>query len=166
MNTPVTCPGCGAPVPDVAEMREHPYIGSAPGCWLLYSEVLAREYGDLRYTPAHQLTVDAYAVQHPGVPERRTAQSVAIHLVGLYLSLERGRGPMELPRLRQRLAAPKRVFPWLAPPDSLGEVTVVDVHGATTPEAHRATVDLWARSAWEAWSPHHAQVRAWADELG
>ena len=166
MSVSVTCPGCRAAVPDVAEMRERPYIGSAPGCWLMYSEVLAREYGDMRYTPAHQLTVDAYAVQHPGVPERRAAQSVAIHLVGLCLSLERERGPIELPRLRQRMAAPKRVFPWLPPPDSLGDVTVVDVHAAETPEAHRVVVDRWARSAWEAWSPHHAQVRAWTDELG
>jgi hypothetical protein len=166
MNASVTCPGCWASVPDVEEMREHPYIGSAPGCWLMYSEVLAREYGDLRYTPAHQLTVDAYAVQHPGVPERRTARSVAIHLVGLCLSLERGRGPIELPRLRQVLAPAKRTFPWLPPPDSPGEVTVVDVHAAEAPDAHRATVGRWARSAWEAWSAHHAQVRAWADELG
>lgn len=166
MRASVICPGCGASVPDVAEMRDDPYIGSAPGCWLLYSEVLAREYGDLRYTPAHQLTVDAYAVQHPGRPERRTARSVAIHLVGLCLSLERERGPIELPRLRQRLAPAKRVFPWLSPPDSLGEVTIVDVHDAENAEGHRATVDRWARSAWEAWSPHHAQVRAWADELG
>ena len=166
MSSTVICPGCGAAVPDVEEMRQHPYIGSAPGCWLLYSEVLAREYGDLRYTPAHQLTVDAYAVQHPGVAERRTAQSVGIHLVGLCLSLERGRGAAELPRLRQRLAAPKRTFPWLTPPTSLGDVTVLDVHAAETPEAHRATVDRWARSAWEAWSPYHEQVRAWADELG
>jgi hypothetical protein len=166
MSAVVTCPGCRASVPEVADIRAHPYIGSAPGCWLLYSELLAREYGDLRYTPAHQLTVDAYAVQHPGVPERRAAQSVAIHLVGLCLSLERERGPIELPRLRQRLAAPKRTFPWLPPPDSLGDVTVVDVHAAETPEGHRATVDRWARSAWEAWSPYHAQVHAWADELG
>ncbi|HEY8922286.1 MAG TPA: DUF5946 family protein [Candidatus Limnocylindria bacterium] len=124
------------------------------------------EYGDLRYTPAHQLTVDAYAVQHPGLPERRTAQSIAIHLVGLCLSLERGRGPMELPRLRQRLAPPRRIFPWLPPPGSLGGVTVADVHATQTPEAHRETVGRWARSAWEAWSPHHSTVRAWADELG
>jgi hypothetical protein len=153
-------------VPDVEEMRRRPDSGSTPGCWLLYSEVLAREYGDFRFTPAHQLTVDAYAVQHPGVPERRSAQSVAIHLVGLCLSLERGRGPAELPRLRQRLAPPKRVFPWLAPPPSVGAVTVVDVHDVGTPEDHRAVVDRWARSAWDAWSPHHEQVRAWADELG
>jgi hypothetical protein len=162
----VICPGCGAAVPDVEETRRHEYVGSAPGCWLLYSEVLAREYGDFRYTPAHQLTVDAYAVQHPGVPERRSARSVAIHLVGLCLTLERGRGPAELPRLRQRLAPPRRTFPWLMPPTSVGELTVLEVHAAEAPEAHRAVVDRWARSAWEAWSSHHAQVRAWADELG
>jgi hypothetical protein len=162
----VVCGGCGATVPDVEETRRHTYSGSAPGCWLLYGEVLAREYGDFRFTPAHQLTVDAYAVQHPGVPERRSAQSVAIHLVGLCLSLERDRGPAELPLLRQRLAPPKRVFPWLAPPPSVGELTVVDVHDAETPEDHRAVVDRWARSAWDAWSPHHEKVRAWADELG
>jgi hypothetical protein len=49
---------------------------------------------------------------------------------------------------------------------SVGEITVLDVHAAQTPEAHRATVDHWARSAWEAWRSHHPQVRAWADELG
>jgi hypothetical protein len=161
----VVCQGCGAMVPDVEETRRRSHANSAPGCWLLYTEVLAHEYGDFRYTPAHELTVDAYAVQHPGVPEPRFTQSIAIHLVGLCLSLERGRGPAELPRLRQRLALPKRVFPWLAPPASLGALTVVDVHATDSPEAHRATVDRWARSAWEAWSPHHLQVHAWADEL-
>jgi len=165
MTVAIQCPGCGALVPEVEEMDRHTYVGSAPGCWLLYSEVLAREYGDIRYTPAHQLTVDAYAVQHPGVEERRSAQSVAIHLVGLCLTLERGRGPLELPRLRQRLAAPKRIFPWLEPPTSRGTLTVVDVHKAATPAEHRERVYEWARSAWEAWAAHHAQVRAWADEL-
>ena len=165
MNRTVTCPGCGALVPEVEDPDRHTYVGSAPGCWLAYSEVLAREYGDIRYTPAHQLTVDTYPVQHPGLPERRSAQSVAIHLVGLCLSLERDRRPLELPRLRQRLAAPKQIFAWLQPPASVGELTVVDIRAAETPEAHRALVDRWARSAWEAWSPHHVQVRAWADEV-
>lgn len=165
MNGSVSCPGCGAAVPDVEETDRHTYMGSAPGCWLAYGEVLAREYGDIRYMPAHQLTVDTYAVQHPGLPERRSAQSVAIHLVGLCLTLERHRGPLELPRLRQRLAAPKRTFPWLQPPPSVGELTVVDIQDTVTPEAHRALVDRWARSAWEAWSSHHAKVRAWAEEV-
>jgi uncharacterized protein DUF5946 len=161
----VACPGCGAVVAEAEEIDRHSHIGSAPGCWLLYTEVLAREYGDIRYTPAHQLTVDTYAVQHPGVPERRSAQSVAIHLVGLCLTLERGRSALELPRLRQRLASPKRVFPWLPPPPSVGALTVLDVHQAATPAEHRGRVEEWAKSAWEAWSPHHSQVRAWADVL-
>jgi hypothetical protein len=165
MTPEVTCPGCGARVADVEEMRRRPYIGSAPGCFLLYSEVLAREYGDFRYTPAHQLTVDAYAVQHPGVPERRAARSVAIHLVGLCLTLERGRGVAELPLLRQRLAPSKRSFPWLEPPASVGELTVVDIHAAATSGAHRSLVDRWAASVWQAWSAYHPQVRAWADEV-
>src|SRR5206468_7823942 len=99
MTGAIACLGCGAVVPDVEESRRRSHTNSAPGCWLLYTEVLAREYGDFRYTAAHELTVDAYAVQHPGVPEPRFAQSVAIHLAGLCLSLERGRGPAELPRL-------------------------------------------------------------------
>ncbi|MDQ2853494.1 MAG: DUF5946 family protein [Chloroflexota bacterium] len=165
MRRAITCPGCGAIVPDVEETRRHTYVGSAPFCWLLYSEVLAREYGDYRYSPVHQLSVDAYAVQHPGVPERRAAQSVAVHLVGLCLTLERGRGAAELPRLRQSLASRKRVFPWLEPPPSVGDLTIVDIHAAETPEAHQDLVATWAGSAWQAWSLHHAQVHAWADEL-
>lgn len=152
-------------MPEVEDTRLHTYVGSAPGCWLLYTEVLAREYGDYRYAPVHQLSVDTYAVQHPGVPERRAAQSVAVHLVGLCLMLERGRGAAELPRLRQSLASRKRVFPWLKPPPSVGDLTIVDIHGAETPETHRDLVARWAASAWQAWSVHHAQVHAWADEL-
>ena len=37
----VLCPGCGASVPDV-DCPVHAYIRSAPGCWQLYGEVLAR----------------------------------------------------------------------------------------------------------------------------
>ena len=161
------CPGCGAQVADIAETRTRAqYVGSAPGCWQLYTELLAREYSDIRYAPAHQLTVDTYMVQHPGEAAKRSAQSVAIHLVGLCLMLERGRKPAELPGLRKRVVERHDTFPWLTPAPSLGELTVVDVLAAESPEAHRPLVDRWAASAWEAWSPHHDQVRAWADEVG
>jgi hypothetical protein len=62
-------------------------------------------------------------------------------------------------------ATPKRAFPWLEPPPPVGGLTIVDIHAAETPAAHQDLVDAWARSAWQAWSSHHAQVRAWADEL-
>jgi len=52
--------------------------------------VLAREYSEPAYFGVHQLTVDTYAVQHPGVAERRSIQSVALHLITLSLMVERG----------------------------------------------------------------------------
>jgi hypothetical protein len=162
----IRCHGCGAQVPDLPETRTRAeYVGSAPGCWQVYTELLAREYSDIRYAPAHQLTVDTYMVQHPGVPERRSAQSVAVHLVGLCLLLERGRTALELPGLRKRFVELHPQFPWLTPPACAGEITVVDILGATSPEEHRAMVDRWAGSTWQAWSGHHVQVRTWADEV-
>ena len=80
----VRCPGCGALVPDVPGLP-HPYIGASAGCWEIFGQILAKEYGDYGYPiTTHQLTVDAYAVQHPGQPERRSIQSVNSHLISLY----------------------------------------------------------------------------------
>lgn len=84
------CRGCGALVP-CGDGPTHRYIGASPGCWAVFGEVLAREYSDRRYWPVYQLTVDAYAVQHPGEPSRQTIQSAAIHLISLYSVLEAGR---------------------------------------------------------------------------
>ena len=84
------CPGCGTLVPDT-DGPTHPYIGASPGCWAIYGEVLAREYGEYAYPPVHRLTVDA--AQHPGVPSQGSVRSVALHLISLYLILERGYEP-------------------------------------------------------------------------
>jgi hypothetical protein len=159
----VTCSGCGASVPAEGVLPRRDYVGAAPGCWLLYTELLAREYSNALYASVHELTVDTYMVQHPGVQERRASQSVAVHLVGLCLLLERGRSIAELPYLRKRLVEPKQEFPWLTPPPLVGELTVVDVLKAKDAQEHRTLVDRWARSAWQAWSQHHEQVHAWAD---
>ena len=61
---------------------------SSPSCWAAYGEVLAREYNDPAFMAAHRLTVDAYAVQHPGRPSPQSIQSVALHLISLCLVLE------------------------------------------------------------------------------
>ena len=68
----------------------HRYMQSTPGCWAAFGRVLAREYEDQRYFEVHRLTVDAYAVQHPGIPGRQSIQSVAFHLVRLGLFQENG----------------------------------------------------------------------------
>jgi hypothetical protein len=66
----------------------HRYMESSPGCWAAFGEVLAREYSDFNYARMHRLTVDSYAVQHPGQPSPQSIQSVALHLISLSLVLQ------------------------------------------------------------------------------
>ena len=158
------CPGCGALVPDV-DGPTHRYMESSPGCWAHYGEVLAREYSDFRYAKVHRLTVDAYAVQHPGRPSPQSIQSAALHLMSLCAVLERGLARERMPALLKEASRRKGRYEWLEPPSSTGEVTVADVHPAGTPEEHRRLVREWAESAWSAWSGHHPAVRTWLSEL-
>ena len=155
------CAGCGTLVPKT-DGPTHRYLGASPGCWALFGEILEKEFSDYRYARVHQLTVDTYCVQHPGVPSPQTIQSVAVHLTGLYLQLEHGLRPERVAAARQRAASRKADFVWLEPPASLGEITVPYVRDARDPTEHDERVRRWARSAWEAWSPHHETVRRWA----
>jgi hypothetical protein len=155
------CFGCGATVP-LVEGPVHPYLESSPGCWQVYGHVLAREYSDAEYQALHRLTVDSYAVQHPGRPSAQTIQSVGAHLVSLYLVVERGLAAAYATRAIGEATRTKGRFFWLTPPKSCGAVTVVDVAAATTPRAHERSVRAWAEAAWGAWSEHHAIVRGWA----
>lgn len=159
----IPCFGCGAQVPDI-DGPVHAYMASTPGCWQTYGEVLAAEYGDVTYWPAHQLTVDAYAVQHPTNPDRRNRQSVAVHLISLHLVLERDVAPQHAPKARSHHVKRHRAtgFPWMDPPPCRGTVTVADVVGAANAEEHFERVRRWADAAWQAWASHHSQVRAWA----
>ena len=69
------CLSCGGVFPDI-DGPVHRYMKSSPGCWAVYGEVLAREYEDPYFFEVHRLTVDAYAVQHPGSTDRQSIQSV------------------------------------------------------------------------------------------
>jgi len=157
----VACPGCGAVVPDV-DVPGHKYIGSAPGCWQIFGEVLAREYSDFRYARVHGLTVDAYAVQHPGEPSPHAIMSVAVHLQRLHWVLELGYDNQRATRAMQRAAERKLEYTWLTPPASLGSITVLDVQAAPGPEEHVDAVRAWADDVWKAWQIHHPTVRGWA----
>ena len=140
----------------------HRYVESSPGCWAVYGEVLAREYGDAAYFLVHRLTVDAYATQHPGQPSPRSIQSVAIHLVSLCLTFEHHL-PAELATAAMQAAAKgKAAFRWLEPPLVRGRITAADVHRAGSVKEHSQTVWTWAEDVWAAWSAHHGTIRAWA----
>ena len=159
------CVGCGARVPDV-ERPTHPYIGASPGCWAAYGRLSEREASDFRYMRHHQLTVDAYCAQHPGEPSPQSTRSVAVHLVGLHLQLERETPTEGLYAARQRIASlgkgGKLDLAWLEPPASMGDVTVLYVLEAGDPIGYEEAAYLWAESVWEAWSAYHETVRHWA----
>jgi hypothetical protein len=152
----MSCPGCGARVPD-EDGPVHRYLLAAPGCWRLYGEVLARRLAARAAAP-DRYPADAYAVQHPGVPGPQSSQSVVTHLAALGLMLEDGASPAAATRVMSDLiAARKGSFTWLEPPASRGELTVADV-AAAGDDGLEAAVRAWAASAWAAWAGYQREV--------
>ena len=164
MGDDETCPGCGLSLPR-GDGPGHPYLGASPSCWERYGELLAREYQDPAYFVVHQLTVDAYAAQHPGRPGRRTIQSVGLHLMTLGLFVEQDVNPSQGPALHRRTVG-RLELEWLEPPAFEGRLTVLHPLAAEGPEAHLEAVRAWASDVWDAWSRHHATVRGWLEEAG
>ena len=160
----LACPGCGALVPDLSGPT-HAYIGASPGCWAAWGEVQARSFASPPIAAVQPLAVDVYAVQHPGLAERRAIQSVWVHLVSLCLILENGRSPAEGIRAKQLLLAGARVFDRLEPPTAGYSMTVLDIAVVADPGAVPEAVRRWARVTWEAWRPHQDAVRARAAAL-
>ena len=155
MSSSRPCPGCGLVLPrDDTATYDGDYNTSAE-CWSVYSEVLAEEYSHtLLYGQVHQLTVDAYAVQHAG--GNHPDKSVGIHLVGLYLMLERDTSPPMVPGHHKQLARSVDAWPHFSAPDVPDDVpTVFDVALADGVDEHVERSRAWAETVWRAWSPHH-----------
>ena len=160
----IVCVGCRGVVPDI-DGPIHRYMTAAPGCWRAYTELLG---GGLPPSPAAGLTVDAYAVTHPGVAGPQSTPSVWIHLVTLCFVLERRWPVDQANRLRRAGADAFRGWPWLVAPESMGEITAIDVAAALAAGDGGAAVSLtrrWVDGAWAAWGSHHPAVRARADFL-
>ena len=135
-----------------------------PGCWAAYGEVLAREYSDYRLTRLHRLTVDTYAVQHPGVNVPAARRSVGLHLSRLYLLLEAGWSTERANNAMPAITEFKDRCDWLEPPLMTGTLNVLEVLQAASGEEHEMRVRAWAESVWKAWAVHHATVRKWCAE--
>lgn len=157
------CPDCKVALPPQPGPA-HPYFGASPSCWEMYGDVLAREYASPELMRIHRLTVDAYAVQHPGAPQRRSIQSVWVHLAGLYLTIERDLSHDFARRVIGSLTGEAGRLTWLPAPDDLGIITVADVACTVGADAHRDAVQRWARTAWAAWKVHHEAVASIADK--
>jgi hypothetical protein len=149
------CAGCRLLLP-VHNGPTHAYLGGSAACWDLYQRFSAPPYARDRGTRPRRLVADAYAVQHPGRPQRRSVQSVAVHLMGLCLLLEPDGEASVRPASRN--ASELR---WLTPPEPNGTLTIADCLAAELPEEHDASVEAWAENVWAAWSEHHEAVRGW-----
>jgi hypothetical protein len=139
---------------------------SSPGCWAAFGEVLAREYSDSALLEVHRLTVDAYALQHPGKRSPQSIQSVGLHLVRLHLQLREGLSPERANAVMTELVRRKDALFWLEPPASVGSLTVAYVHPRSDPTEHKTAVRLWAQSALSAWSHYNQTIANWAALVG
>jgi hypothetical protein len=96
----------------------------------------------------------------------QSIRSVAVHLVGLHLQLERETPTDGLYAARQRIASlgkeGKLFLAWLDPPKFLGEATVLWALEAEDAEGYGKVARVWAESVWEAWSAYHDLVHLWA----
>jgi hypothetical protein len=152
------CPGCGLSMP----VRERTttsrgYYNVSAECWDLYTEVLGNEYSNaILFGQVHQMTVDAYAVQHAGGPH--PDKSLAIHLFGLHLALQKNIRSPYIPPLLQRLATDIDVWPHYEPPTERVSLTVFDVAICDSVEDHIRVVREWAQLVWDSWRECHADV--------
>jgi hypothetical protein len=159
----VACIGCKALVSDTDGPTFRYPDAASPGCWKIYCDILVREHGEWRYPPIHRLTVDAYAVQHPGRQTPQTTQSVIVHLISMYLVLERGYDFQRATgAMRGVIEKHKQDFVWLTPPDNRGDITVLDVSKARDLEEHTEMVRQWAWSVWNAWSKYRDTIHQFA----
>ena len=153
----ITCEGCGI-AGGPSDGPTHPYMLSSPHCWPLYTELLATG-------PGGQLAVDAYAVQHPGIPERRAIQSVGAHLVSLCAAFERNWPPARAISLVQRAVENDPGWRWLDPAPPLGVLTIADVLAAPDGAGRSEMIERWAKDLWLEYESHHDLVRDWLNSI-
>ena len=168
---PLECVGCGAQLPVIPDGPVHRYMDSSAACWAIFN-ALNDPTRPLEIAPFNILTVDAYAVQHPGVPNSQQAiNSVAVHLMTLHGILERDFKLDQAMWLRQRPGRFGSVdrhsrFHWLTPPSFANCLTVADVAAGKTPHERSRIVEAWVREVWQTWSEMHGdQVAIWFEKF-
>lgn len=130
-----------------------------PDCAALRDLLLARDFEQpVLYWKYHRLAVDTYCVQHS--PYVESAKSLAGHLCGFCVSLEKENDPNLLKQLQIWLSTnPKLPKPKL--PSLRGNLTIADVSGIDDPVSYGRAVEAWARSAWEAYETLQPLAREW-----
>ena len=152
-----TCLSCGLQTKKTDE-PVHKYLLSTPGCWAKFGQLLALEYQDLQYGRVHEISVDAYALQHPGEKSSQTINSAHIHLAGLYAYFKLGRNFDELDLIKREVAKHKQNFLWLEPPKNMERINVGTVLQASNATEHGVQVEKWAHYIFGKWEVHHSVI--------
>ncbi|MCL6538407.1 MAG: DUF5946 family protein [Acidothermus sp.] len=163
----VTCPGCGAVLPDRRLGRAERSLASGE-CLEKYGELTAYTLakGDIGFI--HQVVVDTYAAQHAGGSTKPI--TVVFALVGLCLVVERGYTGRQVQRAHMALA--KRSgkhspdWPRWDRPPSVGTMTVHDVLKAAPGDERDGAIRRWAEDVWNRWAERHGEVRNICDAYG
>jgi hypothetical protein len=161
----VVCEGCGAQVPDISGPT-HAYMTSAPGCWALHGDLVARGISSRAGGGASQLRTDAYAAQHATNPDPRNRQSVAVHLMSLCATFALGLQPGRTTQLIGGWTHRPGGYPDLISTQRHGSFTVVDAIGAAEVLGYERAVEHWARSVWDGWASQHAAIQKLLTEFG
>ena len=120
---------------------------------------MAKEYGEYGYPElTHRLTVDTYAIQHPGEPGRQSIQSVNIHLINLHAILIKNFSGENAAKAMGGILAKQPAFKWLEPPVPNGTKTVIDVLKASSKEEHEKLVREWATDVFGCWCSKHMDM--------
>jgi hypothetical protein len=90
---------------------------------------------------------------------------VAVHLISLCATLERGLPAEKSIDLIRRAVGHPDLWTWLAPHTPIGSLTVADVIAAPTPRERASIARMWAEDVWLAYSDHHSTVRRWLDQI-
>lgn len=160
----INCFSRGALVPDI-KGPVHRYMDASAGCWNTFGEVLNLEYSNPEYFKSHKIITDSYAVQHYGKSSSLQAvRSVNHHLTRLYFIYERKFDIKFTDAALKILAAYKKEFVWLVPPNNVGSITVVDILAATSREEYSDLVYSWGRSVWDAWNVHHDHIKSFIEK--
>ena len=158
------CPGCGALL-NIQDGPVHRYMISSPACWASFGTVLAGEYSNPDLLLTHRLSVDTYAVQHPGDGSPAAAQSVGLHLARLLIQLEAPSSPRETNKVMLGFGRYKAFLPTLSAPKAFS-MTVADVVPYAATPKHAERVRAWALAVWHDWADQHEIIRAWLKSTG
>ncbi|MFO6466158.1 DUF5946 family protein [Jannaschia sp. KMU-145] len=154
--------GCGARY-EPLDGPVHGYLQSSPACFAAFCRLLAAEYESAVLMDVHRLTVDTWAIQHPGPDDDpRAVRSRGLHLARLHVEFETSRPSREINAAMLEFMRSKMTLRRLDPPKAY-RITVDEVAPHAGTPSHAAKVRAWAQAAWEDWSDHHAYIRDWVN---